>query len=40
MTSAILTFLQPEEFTVYDRRVRDSIEGFHNLGTLGSVIWT
>ena len=31
--SAVLTVLYPEEFTVYDVRVCDSIDGFHRLGS-------
>ena len=31
MASAILTMLYPEEFTIYDTRVCDSLGGFHSL---------
>ena len=34
MATAVLTVLYPEEFTVYDRRVCDSLIGFHKLGNL------
>ena len=32
MASAILTVLYPDDFTVYDTRVCDSIGGFHSIG--------
>jgi len=32
MASAILTVLYPGEFTIYDRRVCDVLQKFHNLG--------
>lgn len=31
MASAVLTVLYPDEFTVYDRRVCDELENFHNV---------
>jgi hypothetical protein len=33
--SAILTVLYPDEFTVYDWRVCDELQGFHDLRNLG-----
>ena len=32
MTTAILTVLYPEKFTVYDVRACDALDGFHNIG--------
>ena len=32
MDSAILAMLYPDDFTVYDVRVCDTLGGFHNLG--------
>ena len=32
MATAILTVLYPEEFTVYDVRACDALDGFHNIG--------
>jgi hypothetical protein len=34
MASAILTILYPNEFTVYDQRVCDVLDAFHNLSSL------
>jgi hypothetical protein len=34
MASAILTVLYPEDFTVYDVRVCDVLDAFHNLANL------
>jgi len=36
MASAILTVLYPEEFTVYDWRVCDELQGFDDLRNLGN----
>ncbi len=35
MASAILTVLWPDEFTIYDARVCNELEGFHSLVCLG-----
>jgi hypothetical protein len=35
MASAILTVLYPDEFTVYDWRVCDELQGFHDLRNIG-----
>ena len=34
MASAILTILYPDEFTIYDARVCDSLESFHNIAKI------
>lgn len=41
MVSAILIVLYPEDFTVYDTRVCDMVNGFHNLANLTNFenIW-
>jgi len=42
MASAILTALYPDEFTIYDVRVCDSLDAFHNLGSRSKFenIWS
>ena len=37
MASAILTVLYPDEFTVYDYRVCDTLDGFRNLTNLTNI---
>jgi hypothetical protein len=41
MATAILTILYPEDFTVYDVRVCEQLDGFHRLKNLGAFekIW-
>ncbi|MBI2843102.1 MAG: hypothetical protein HYX78_06850 [Armatimonadetes bacterium] len=41
MATAVLTVLYPQDFTVYDIRVCDSLRQFHNLGNLTSFerVW-
>ena len=38
MATAILTVLYPEEFTVYDVRACDALDGFHNIGNLTNPV--
>ena len=42
MATAILTVLFPDDFTVYDIRVCDSLKRFHNLAarTFSDALWT
>ena len=37
MASAVLTVLYPEEFTVYDSRVCDMLDDFHNLTNITNI---
>lgn len=41
MASAILTVLYPDDFGIYDVRVCDTVEGFHDLGNWTNVdrVW-